>query len=57
MRSDALKDLLKKKQHGERISAPTKPQENKVTNLMDALRAASKAARRRVVRPGSERVR
>jgi DNA end-binding protein Ku len=35
---DALKDLLKKKQHGERIAAPKKPQDAKVINLMDALR-------------------
>jgi DNA end-binding protein Ku len=35
---DALKDLLKKKQKGEAISAPKAPARSNVINLMDALR-------------------
>jgi DNA end-binding protein Ku len=35
---DALKDLLKKKQSGEKIEAPTEREPAKVINLMDALR-------------------
>src|SRR5262249_33678982 len=35
---DALKELLKKKQHGERIEAPQQRAPAKVINLMDALR-------------------
>jgi non-homologous end joining protein Ku len=35
---DALKELLKKKQHGEKIEAPREPTPAKVVNLMDALR-------------------
>jgi DNA end-binding protein Ku len=37
---DALKELLKKKQHGEKIEAPREPKPAKVINLMDALRAS-----------------
>jgi Ku protein len=35
---DALKELLKKKQHGEKIEAPRERAPAKVINLMDALR-------------------
>jgi DNA end-binding protein Ku len=35
---NALKDLLKKKQHGEKIEAPKQREPAKVINLMDALR-------------------
>jgi DNA end-binding protein Ku len=35
---DALKDLPKKKQKGETISAPKAPARSNVVNLMDALR-------------------
>jgi DNA end-binding protein Ku len=35
---DALKELLKKKQHGEKIEAPREPTSAKVVNLLDALR-------------------
>lgn len=39
---DALKDLLKKKQHGEEIEAPRRREPAKVINLMDALRRSAK---------------
>ena len=35
---EALKDLLKKKQSGQRIEAPREREPSKVINLMDALR-------------------
>jgi Ku protein len=35
---DALKELLKKKQQGEKIEVPKEPRPGKVINLMDALR-------------------
>jgi DNA end-binding protein Ku len=34
----ALKELLRKKQHGQKIEAPEEPRPAKVINLMDALR-------------------
>lgn len=37
---DALKELLKKKQKGEKIEAPRETRSPKVVNLMDALRAS-----------------
>jgi DNA end-binding protein Ku len=39
---EALKDLLKKKQHGEKIEAPTGREPAKIINLMDALRRSAK---------------
>lgn len=42
---DALKDLLKKKQHGEKIEAPREWPPAKVINLMDALRRSVEAER------------
>jgi len=42
---DALKDLLKKKQSGERIEAPRERAPAKVINLMDALRRSVEAER------------
>ena len=39
---EALKDLLKKKQHGERIEVPKNREPSKVINLMDALRRSAK---------------
>ena len=42
---DALKELLKKKQAGEKIEAPREPTPAKVVNLMDALRASVQAER------------
>jgi DNA end-binding protein Ku len=39
---DALKDLLKKKQHGEKIVATKGSEPSKVINLMDALRRSAK---------------
>jgi DNA end-binding protein Ku len=40
---DALKELLRKKQKGERIEAPKEPARGNVINLMDALRQSVKA--------------
>lgn len=51
---EALKDLLKKKAHGEKIEPVEKDEPGKVINLMDALRRSvegkSSAARRKPVR-------
>jgi DNA end-binding protein Ku len=57
---NALKELLRKKQKGERIERPKEPPRTNVVNLMDALRQSVKAesggstARRKFSRP-SER--
>jgi DNA end-binding protein Ku len=42
---DALKDLLKKKQGGEKIEAPREREPSKVINLMDALRKSVESER------------
>src|SRR5438132_11009141 len=42
---DALKELLKKKQHGEKIEAPREREPAKVINLMDALRRSVEGER------------
>jgi DNA end-binding protein Ku len=42
---DALKELLKKKQSGERIEAPREREPSKVVNLMDALRRSVETER------------
>jgi DNA end-binding protein Ku len=42
---DALKELLKKKQAGEKIEAPKERAPAKVINLMDALRRSVEAER------------
>src|SRR6185437_7305920 len=39
---DALKDLVKRKQHGQKIEVPKGPEPAKVINLMDALRKSAK---------------
>jgi DNA end-binding protein Ku len=39
---EALKDLIKKKQHGEKIEAPKERKPSNVVNLMDALRRSAK---------------
>ncbi|HET9717715.1 MAG TPA: Ku protein [Pseudolabrys sp.] len=39
---DALKELLRKKQHGEKIEVPRERESAKVINLMDALRRSAK---------------
>jgi DNA end-binding protein Ku len=44
---DALKELLKKKQHGEKIEAPRPERPSNVVNLMDALRASVNADKKR----------
>ena len=41
---DALKDLLRKKEHGEKIEVPRNREPSKVINLMDALRRSAKGA-------------
>ncbi len=55
---DALKDLLRKKQKGEKIEAPKERAPSNVVNLMDALRQSVKAggggrARRSAARSGA----
>jgi len=56
---DALKDLLRKKQKGEKIERPKEKTPSNVINLMDALRQSVKAdgggggARRNAVRPNA----
>jgi DNA end-binding protein Ku len=42
---NALKELLRKKQHGERIERPKQPSKTNVVNLMDALRQSVQAER------------
>jgi DNA end-binding protein Ku len=42
---DALKDLLKKKQSGQKIEAPREREPSKVVNLMDALRRSVETER------------
>jgi DNA end-binding protein Ku len=42
---NALKELLRKKQHGERIDRPKEPRKTNVVNLMDALRQSVQAER------------
>ena len=42
---EALKDLLKKKQSGEKIEAPREREPSKVVNLMDALRRSVETER------------
>jgi hypothetical protein len=44
---DALKELLKKKQKGEKIEAPREARPSNVVNLMDALRASVNADHKR----------
>jgi DNA end-binding protein Ku len=52
---DALKELLKKKQHGEKIEAPREPTPAKVVSLMDALRRSVEVERGGGERRTSER--
>jgi DNA end-binding protein Ku len=52
---DALKELLKKKQSGQKIEAPKEPSHAKVINLMDALRRSVQAERGGGEHPKSER--
>jgi DNA end-binding protein Ku len=52
---DALKELLKKKQAGEKIEAPKERAPAKVINLMDALRRSVETERGRGERRESER--
>src|ERR1700716_539330 len=55
---DALKELLKKKQSGQKIEAPREREPSKVVNLMDALRRSVEAGggrRQRQPRAGGQR--
>jgi DNA end-binding protein Ku len=52
---DALKDLLKKKQHGEKIERPREREPAKVVSLMDALRRSVQAEQGGSARRKSER--
>ena len=55
---DALKDLIRKKQKGEKIERPKEPQRSNVVDLMDALKksvAADKGARPRA-KKGKKRI-
>jgi hypothetical protein len=45
MLGDALKDLLKKKQSGQKIEAPREREPSKVVNLMEALRRSVETER------------
>jgi DNA end-binding protein Ku len=49
---DALKDLLRKKEHGEKIEVPRDREPSKVINLMDALRRSAKGASAGAARRG-----
>ncbi len=49
---DALKELLRKKQKGERIERPKEPARSNVVNLMDALRQSVNAERGGQSKPG-----
>ena len=51
---DALKELLKKKQSGEKIEAPREREPSKVVNLMDALRRSCGDGTCVAVRDGSQ---
>ena len=52
---DALKDLLKKKQSGQKIERPTERAPAKVVNLMDALRRSVETERRAPTRHATNR--
>jgi non-homologous end joining protein Ku len=59
--SEAVSQLLRKKQKGERIKRPKEPSRTNVVNLMDALRQSVKAegrgssARRKIFRSAESR--
>ena len=52
---DALKELLRKKEAGQKIQAPQEPAPAKVINLMDALRRSVETERRPPARSASHR--
>ena len=52
---DALKELLRKKQAGQKIEAPEEPAPAKVINLMDALRRSVETERRPPARSATHR--
>jgi len=51
----ALRDLIKRKQHGEKIEAPKEREPAKVIDLMDALRRSAKGAKATPARRGARR--
>ncbi len=52
---DALKELLRKKQKGEKIERPDEPARSNVVNLMDALRQSVKADRSGARKPQAKK--
>ncbi|HUD87917.1 MAG TPA: Ku protein [Xanthobacteraceae bacterium] len=52
---DALKELLRKKQKGEKIERPEEPARSNVVNLMDALRQSVKAERGETRKPPAKK--
>jgi DNA end-binding protein Ku len=52
---DALKDLLRRKDKGEKIEAPPAGEESNVINLMDALRRSARGERAASGRPRRRR--
>jgi DNA end-binding protein Ku len=52
---DALKELLRKKQKGEKIERPEEPARSNVVNLMDALRQSVKAERGETRKPQAKK--
>jgi DNA end-binding protein Ku len=52
---DALKELLKKKQSGEKIERPKEREPSKVINLMDALRKSVETGKRAARREAPRR--
>ena len=54
---DALKELLRKKQKGEKIERPKEPERSNVVNLMDALRASVKAGGKSAAAPAPQKSR
>ena len=48
---NALKELLRKKQHGERIERPKESARRNVVNLMDALRASVDSEKKKATAP------
>jgi non-homologous end joining protein Ku len=52
---EALKELLKKKQFGQKIEVPREREPSKVVNLMDALRRSVESERRRTAQARAQR--
>jgi DNA end-binding protein Ku len=52
---EALKDLIKRKSHGEKIERPEKPEPSNVVDLMEALRASVKGGKPKTERRKGDR--